>query len=468
MRATSDRIHQKPGGRHASRSKPAIAVALICALFTQACTGSIEDDAAIFAIELGGADPTWMGAPAGAPVWSPDGDSIAWGTEDGLFRRDLTGSGPTRLTHSKVAGRPAWSPDGRTIAFVDRVRAALVVLDAAHGTEEFAAPIATTDANQEPRALSVLGGPAWSPDGSRLAYTCWDGGGDEVCVIESDGSSHRQVSDIEVSRTGGGQDAGSNLAARSNTGPPTWSPDGMALAVAAYPEQRGAAAGVYVVDLVRGTAKRESATLPNSEIVWFPDGKSVLFSASDAGRSDILRVWLGTDVVDNLTEHLPGGSAGAGAFSRRDSARLGQRRHHCGHGPGRPHRMVKCVSAPESLSSLESERQRHRVRLDPKSSVELFLTTGSQSKGCQRGEVYGDQFNGRLLLRATTCDVALILDVRSKGRFNRICRAQAEECGSKELIRGTLGTARSGEDSRQAHAESFATILGRQDEGDIA
>ncbi len=69
---------------------------------------------------------------------------------------------------------------------------------------------------------------------------------------------------------------------------------GMALAVAAYPEQRpGVAVGVYVVDLVRGTAKcGQSATLPNSEIVWFPDGKSVLFSASYVAERRP-RVWLG-------------------------------------------------------------------------------------------------------------------------------------------------------------------------------
>ena len=80
------------------------------------------------------------------------------------------GSGQTNLTNaSGLNADPAWSPDGTKIAF-DTNRAGLIDIYVmnADGTD------------QRPIASSPLGGsePAWSPDGTTIAFSKWVGASD--------------------------------------------------------------------------------------------------------------------------------------------------------------------------------------------------------------------------------------------------------------------------------------------------
>ncbi|MBN2562463.1 MAG: PD40 domain-containing protein, partial [Phycisphaerae bacterium] len=66
------------------------------------------------------------GAADRAPVWSPQGDEIAWFSDSGdgyeLLIADQNGlSDPRRMAigESKMAWEPTWSPDGKSTAFVD-------------------------------------------------------------------------------------------------------------------------------------------------------------------------------------------------------------------------------------------------------------------------------------------------------------------------------------------------------------
>lgn len=300
MSLTSPRVNQ--------RAVRLFSILAVVILVVQGCAASSTSGSGVYAIDVGGDTPGWIGAPAGAPVWAPDSGSIAWATEDGLLRGDLNGNGPVRLADTPVSGRPAWSPSGESLAFIDRLGAELVVVDASSGERLFAAPVKTDDASFNALAILSMGGPAWSPDGSQLAFNCWDGAGDEVCVIRSDGSGMRQITSLEPVRPPGGQSHEQFAAAAANTGPPAWSPDGLSLAVAAYPERRGAASGVFVVDLERGTARRVSSLLPSSELSWFPDGNALLFAATENGRSDAIRVSIVDDAVEKLTADLPIGA----------------------------------------------------------------------------------------------------------------------------------------------------------------
>lgn len=254
------------------------------------------------------AAPGWIGASAGSPAWSPTADSVVWGGEDGLFLKALSAREPTRLYESAVVGKTAWSPDGMTLAFIDRNRASLVVMDAASGIVQFNEPVSRNVGGSVPFSLLTLGGPSWSPDGSLLAFVCWDGAGDEICVIQTDGSNRRQVTHLEPSEVDVNSGAAPFVPAESNAGPPSWSPDGAFLAVAAYPERSGAPRGVFVIDLQLGSARRVSSVVPNSAISWFPDGDSVLFSATQEGRSDALRVAVKELGEERMTAQLPAGA----------------------------------------------------------------------------------------------------------------------------------------------------------------
>ena len=249
-----------------------------------------------------------IGEPAGIPVWSPINDSVAWGNEDGLFVRDLREPTARQLALGPVAGVPAWSPDGERLAYIDGNRASLAVVTATSGTEQFTQPLDRRPSTSSRFALLTLGGPSWAPDGTSIAYVCWDGAGDEICVIQSDGTGWRQVTRLKPRESDSGTATPQASPAESNTGPPAWSPRGDLLAVAVYPERPGAPTGVFLVDPEEGLARRVSSLQPNSAISWFPDGRSILFSAFRRGRSDVMRVALTTTIVQTLTAKLPEGS----------------------------------------------------------------------------------------------------------------------------------------------------------------
>jgi Tol biopolymer transport system component len=269
---------------------------------------SAEVESGVFIVHTADGALESIGEPAGIPVWSPAGDFIAWGNEDGLFVRALSEPAARKLAIGPVAGVPAWSPDGQRIAYVDPDRVSLVVIALASGTDQFTQPLDRRPGTRARFALLTLGGPSWAPDGSSLAYVCWDGAGDEVCVVQSDGTGWRQVTRLKPRAPEGNSATPQALPAESNVGPPAWSPRGNFLAVAVYPERPGAPTGVFLVDPEKGLTRRVSSLQPNSVISWFPDGGSILFSAFRRGRSDAIRIVLPTTTLQTLTAALPEGS----------------------------------------------------------------------------------------------------------------------------------------------------------------
>jgi tetratricopeptide (TPR) repeat protein len=115
------------------------------------------------------------------PDWSRDGSLIAYhgcderGDNCGIWVIKPGGFSPARLTSNANDTAPAWSPDGSRLAFIS-TRAGnweLYLIDVASGKE--------TRLTDNPAADVA---PAWSPDGKQLAFLSNRGGGWAVYVLE--------------------------------------------------------------------------------------------------------------------------------------------------------------------------------------------------------------------------------------------------------------------------------------------
>ena len=129
------------------------------------------------------------------------------------------GSNQIQLTSSTRGGfNPAWSPDGTKIAF------------ASIGTG-----IDVMNADGSNRTTLVEGGvwvldsPSWSPDGTKIAFTSGDSFSNQIVVMNTDGSARKQFD--------GYNDYG-----------PVWSPDGTKIAFTRLLDDSFRSADIYVIN----------------------------------------------------------------------------------------------------------------------------------------------------------------------------------------------------------------------------
>lgn len=134
-------------------------------------------------------------------AWSPDGTlaivyrPLSWEntatskpntpaepTPPGLFLMDASGKGEPRLLF-RDAWTPAWSPDGSRLAF------------SRGGAVHIANPDGSHDTTLTTSNFSSAGSPAWSPNGKQIAFSARVTGSmvTKIYVINNDGSHERQL-----------------------------------------------------------------------------------------------------------------------------------------------------------------------------------------------------------------------------------------------------------------------------------
>ena len=163
-----------------------------------------------------------------APSWSPDGTRVAfsdarcganddggYGCFGGLIVADPELGSLTRPPSGEQGFSPSWAPVRDTVAFVGCCDLAL------EPTRLFVAGLGESPARELalPAGLQISH-PVWSPDGRRIAFTCAGAGalpGDlpngDLCVIDADGSNFRRLTETPSSESD-----------------PAWSPDGSRIA----------------------------------------------------------------------------------------------------------------------------------------------------------------------------------------------------------------------------------------------
>lgn len=113
--------------------------------------------------------------------------------------------------------------------------------------------------------------PAWSPDGSRLAYVSFERKKPVVYVQRLADGTRQVLADFR----------GSNSA-------PAWSPDGKTLAVTL---SKDAISQIYLIDAAGGEPRRiASSTGLDTEPVFSPDGQWLYFTSDRGGSPQIYRI----------------------------------------------------------------------------------------------------------------------------------------------------------------------------------
>jgi Tol biopolymer transport system component len=213
---------------------------------------------------------------ASAFSWSPDAKQIAFarGAEgyEQVVVINADGSGAKRLTSGTDGfSDPSFSPDGTLIAF-DRWDAKdhrqIWVMSAADGTSKRR----LTKSNQ----LNAF--PVWSPDGQRILFERYYGGSRmEMYTMNADGTNKQKIARVRTRTDFNGYWCAC----------PAWSPDGTKIA---YEAIVGKMPAIFVMnaDGSQRTQITHRPRTREENPDWSPDSKQIAFYSERYGNAEIV------------------------------------------------------------------------------------------------------------------------------------------------------------------------------------
>ena len=214
----------------------------------------------IYVINLALGDAKLLRANASEPSFAPGGRRLAFRNMDpahlGLAILDLSSNTVGELTAHTEDSNPAWASDTEQIVFASDK----------HGDRKWRLyVISPREVRGEGAEWTFGEHPAWSRDGTRIAYHGCDERGDNCAVW--------------VMQPGGFNSA--RLTTDPSDTAPTWSPDGTQVA---FVSARAGNWELYLIDIATGQQIR----LTDNDAVdiapiWAPDGKQIAFLSNREG-----------------------------------------------------------------------------------------------------------------------------------------------------------------------------------------
>ncbi len=205
------------------------------------------------------------------PGWSSDNQRLAFVTKLPsanrweLWLQELGGAGDRKVvsTPSSYVSSPAFSPDGSRIAFSARARTR-------PDADVYVATAEGTGLRNLTRHPAIDTSPAWSPTGGEIAFVSDRSGSPQIWVMESDGANVRRL--VEE---GGHCDS------------PDWSLDGRYVVYSWQAPQRWKH-DVYIVEVATGAIRQLTSGSGSKENPhWSPDSRHIVFQSNRTGSKQI-------------------------------------------------------------------------------------------------------------------------------------------------------------------------------------
>ena len=190
-----------------------------------------------------------------SPTWSPDTVHVAFARYGDVVVMDAAAGTVVNITNTaSYEWSPSWSPDGQRLAFIsDRGGSVELYVMAPDGSN--VVRVTTNHA-------TAIGRPTWSANSTRVAFPCQvDAGNTDICAIDTDGTGFLRLT---------------NDPARDVD--PAWSPDGSTIAFAT--ERYGDLQLAFMGPDGSGVTPVGTGIV-GWQPAWSPDGRQIAFASYD-------------------------------------------------------------------------------------------------------------------------------------------------------------------------------------------